>query len=356
MAEFYFDLTPFEALNDSQKAAIADPSAIALSGGPGTGKSVVSLWRHIINHTRENPIDSQLLTHTTSLAYYLKKCCEPRSSKASLSVDSSLNWFYNNRTNKAEIIIDEAQDMSVEFNKSLMSNATSITYGADNQQILKSNSFVNGIYNHEVCSPEEELIKIFTNNQPHRLNKNYRSTQRIMLFAKEFFQESFVPSEIIEGLANKVGDYPRLIITNGDLAKKNIAIRDIIRQYNQDDTTNIAILQPFDKPPYGKEHCTAKYYYDLLNGDFDCSYYGHTEYNNGGLSEIKTIHCTPFKSSKGLEFDVVIIPNMHLAHEQFKVIDWRDFFVGVTRAKSQLIMFSDVEIPQINNLVETIKL
>ncbi|MCB0538779.1 MAG: hypothetical protein KDE33_14785, partial [Bacteroidetes bacterium] len=74
MPGYYFNLPPFDNLSASQNQAVIDDNAIALSGGPGTGKSVVSIFRHILNHTRENPINSQLLTYTTSLAYYLQGC------------------------------------------------------------------------------------------------------------------------------------------------------------------------------------------------------------------------------------------------------------------------------------------
>lgn len=355
MAEYYFDIPPFEALNDSQRAAVIDPEPVALSGGPGTGKSVVSLWRHIINHTKENPINSQLLTLTTSLAYYLKKCCQTRSRTGGLAVDSTMRWFHNNPKLVDEIILDEAQDMSVDFNKGLYKYAPKVTYGADNQQILKVDSLIAGAYNLAVCSPEQELSNIFS-NEPHRLNKNYRSTQRIMLFAKQYFQECLIPAEIITGLDEKIGDFPRLIISSSQ-DKKNEALIDVVRQYNTAETINIGILQPFDIPIFGNHHWTAKYYHELLSANgFDCSYYGHTVYNNGGLSEMKNIHCTPFKSAKGLEFDVVLIPNIDIAFRTFKVVDWRDFFVGVTRAKSQLIMFSSTPITGISEFVETVNL
>ena len=52
MAEYYFSLPPFDNLSESQNQAVIDDNAIALSGGPGTGKSVVSIFRHILNHIR----------------------------------------------------------------------------------------------------------------------------------------------------------------------------------------------------------------------------------------------------------------------------------------------------------------
>jgi len=352
MADYYFTLPPFDDLNDSQKAAVADINAIGLGGGPGTGKSVVSLWRHIINHTKENPVRSQLLTFTTTLAHYLKSCCKTQNQISADSVDSTQNWYYNHRCNKPEIIVDEAQDMALDFNAKLLALTNTVSYGADNQQILKANAIKpDGSYNLNECSPEENLEELFR-NPVHKLNKNYRSTQRIMKFAKQLFHDAFIHSEIIAGLANKVGDYPRLLITNGNITKQNQAIIDIINQYNTDQAINIAVLQPFARQPFANtDHWTAKYYFDILKDKFECSYY---DYSLNGLSEIKNIHITPFKSAKGLEFDVVIIPNFHLVFNKFKVVNWHDFYVGVTRAKSQLILFSDNDIPTVNQYVEKV--
>lgn len=49
MAEYYFNLPTIPALTISQQAALDESGQISISGGPGTGKSVVSLWRHIRN-------------------------------------------------------------------------------------------------------------------------------------------------------------------------------------------------------------------------------------------------------------------------------------------------------------------
>ena len=44
MAEYYFNLPTIPALTISQQAALDESGQISISGGPGTGKSVVSLW------------------------------------------------------------------------------------------------------------------------------------------------------------------------------------------------------------------------------------------------------------------------------------------------------------------------
>jgi DNA replication protein DnaC len=73
MAGYYFNLPQITQLTISQQAALNETKQIALSGGPGTGKSVVSLWRHISNYQRNKK--SLLLTYTTTLARYLSECC-----------------------------------------------------------------------------------------------------------------------------------------------------------------------------------------------------------------------------------------------------------------------------------------
>ena len=112
MAEYYFNLPPITQLTIDQQAALNETNAIALSGGPGTGKSVVSLWRHISNHQRGKKC--QLLTFTTTLAKYLEMCSKSQNVNASNNVNSSLSWMTAPHSFQ-EIIVDEAQDLPREF-------------------------------------------------------------------------------------------------------------------------------------------------------------------------------------------------------------------------------------------------
>jgi superfamily I DNA/RNA helicase len=338
MAEYYFSLPPIDQLTPSQQAAVTDLLPIALSGGPGTGKSVVALWRHIVNHTKSNPTHSQLLTYTTSLAHYLKACVETQNEAAAQYVESALYWKQWFPGSRDEFIIDEAQDLPIAFHRSLKTYSERISYGADDQQIITAH-YLNPdrSYNLEKCSPERILEQEFPDNSPHRLNKNFRCTQCIMRFARGAFPKAFIPDEIIRGLNNRPGDLPRLIVSNGNTENENKAILDLIRQFS-DDLTNIAILVPFAKPPGPVEKYAVPYYYRLISeAGIDCSVY---ESSMGRLHSIKNVHITTFKSAKGLEFDVVILPNFDLLYQSYRVVDWRDFYVGVTRAKSNLYLIT----------------
>lgn len=345
MPEYYFNLPPFDDLNSPQKSAVTDDNAIALSGGPGTGKSVVSLWRHILNHKRENPIHSQLLTYTTSLALYLKECCYTQSVNASNYVDSSKHWRIHSANQRAEIIHDEAQDLPLAFNKELSNYSTKISYGADNQQLITSHSRnPDGSYNLDRCSPEENLRTSFPLNSLHTLAKNYRNSKRIMKLAKRLFTKASIPLEIIESCKIE-GEYPRLIISNNNTVI-NQTVVSLVNQFVKNETINIGILVPFERKNYhAGETATVKYYFDLLNNNgIDCSMYTNSM---DGCTEIKNVHITTFKSSKGLEFDVVIIPDFHLVNVPFRVVDWRDFYVGVTRTKSNLFLLSRSDFPNL---------
>lgn len=349
MPNYYFNLPPFNDLSAGQNQAVLDENAIALSGGPGTGKSVVSIFRHILNHSRENPINSQLLTYTKSLAYYLKGCCATRSINASEKIDSSKNWRYNNRSNREEIIHDEAQDLPLEFNQWLKNYSSKISYGADNQQLIAGYARnEDGSYNLQVCSPETNLQVEFPTNSQHHLPKNYRNSKKILEFARKLLTPppygAVIPPELIDR-CTVIGEYPRLIIKSNN-QQLDQTILDIIKQFAIYEGINIAILVPFANiNPIAGQTGTVQYYYDLLtNNNIECSYF---KWDFCGEIEIKNIHITTFKSAKGLEFDVVILPEFHLLNTKFNIVDWRDWYVGITRTKSNLFMISN---PAFDNL------
>ena len=234
MPEYYFNLPQITQLTIPQQAAVADTQSIALSGGPGTGKSVVSLWRHINNH--ENGRRSLLLTYTTTLKQYLTACCRTQNNNASNAIGTT----YSNRPNTqwSEIIVDEAQDMDNDYYKSIRRYGQ-VSYGADDSQILYLDH----------CSRQRELREIFPGNNQHVLNRNFRSTQRIMKFAQKAFPNANIPQSIIDGLANNPGEFPIFLISNGSKydrtnQKQNDAIQRIIDSFHADDH-NIAILVPW---------------------------------------------------------------------------------------------------------------
>ena len=74
-----------------------------------------------------------------------------------------------------------------------------------------------------------------------------------------------------------------------------------------------------------------------------------------GCPDIDNVHVTTYKSAKGLEFDTVIIPdfgNMNYLCGSTYPVEWNDFYVAATRARSNLYLFSDYDIPTLSSVVD----
>jgi len=341
MAGYYFNLPQITQLTIPQQAALNETKQIALSGGPGTGKSVVSLWRHISNYQRGRK--SLLLTFTTTLAKYLSACCTTQNQNAANNVKTSLRGKPRVGSSWNEIIVDEAQDLPISYYNGVKSIA-SVSYGADDSQILYPDN----------CSKQSELKSLFNLNVDYILDKNFRSTQRIMRFAKVAFPNAYIPQSTIDGLANNVGELPVLLISNGGKFdktndKQDNSIIEIINSFRSD-THNIAILVPFKNDAQTFEGVLR----DRGIVDFSI-YYDDTIRFPNGCGDIKNVHITTFKSAKGLEFDTVIIPNFHKRYEisgRGYNIEWNDYYVGVTRARSNLYLITNYDIPVLKDVTE----
>ncbi|OFX19237.1 MAG: hypothetical protein A2033_05155 [Bacteroidetes bacterium GWA2_31_9] len=334
MAEYYFNLPPIDKLTTYQQAALKPTVAIALAGGPGTGKSVVSLYRHIA--CNEQGRNCQLLTYTTTLALYLTACCVKQSTQAANKVATIYRWCLQSEI-RDEIIVDEAQDVGAERYNILKSVCGNISYGADDAQSLYPNQGSTAI----------QLRLLFPNNQPFTLKKNFRNTKCILRLARNSFPNANISQDDIDSCISE-GNKPVLFITDGNNAIQDQTIIKIIEGFVNEKSQNIALLCPWGS--------TVQYFYNMISQKYpECSYYYRRDGNDVGIKNISNLHITTFKSSKGLEFDTVIIPIFHKAFDiippQFQT-DWKDFYVGVTRAKTNLYLISNTDIPQIRNFVE----
>ena len=340
---YYFRLPTITQLTLAQQAALNEIEQIALSGGPGTGKSVVSLYRHLSNYEDDNREGSLLITYTTTLARYLSECCRLQSEEAAQNVRSALAGYPRRSERFSEVIIDEAQDLDGDYYERISS--FNISYGADDAQILYP----------EHSSSKEELESRFPDNVEYVLDKNFRSTLAIMQFARVAFPNAYIPQNTLDALRDNPGERPTLIVTNGnpnfdENAKetRDNAIKEIIEAFRSD-THNIAILLPFKT--------TVEQFHNILSdmGITHSRYYeDQTKFPNG-CPPIDNVHITTYKSAKGLEFDTVLVPDfgsMNYLCNKFEVLDWNDFFVAVTRARTNLYLFSNYNLPNLNDVVE----
>ena len=313
---YYFRLPVITDLTVAQQSVLNEPKPLAVSGGPGTGKSVVSLWRHIRNHSRGK--NTLLLTYTKSLEAYLKASANSENEIAGNHVARTYDWTTNHPNNTyEEIIIDEAQDVELIRYQIINELAPMVSYSADDNQML---------YPHRGVT-ESDLNQLFPNNSRYELSDNFRNSIEIVRFVKSMFPLRLIPN------GNGNSSEPMLILTNQDRSIQEKVVVDIINQFKSD-THNIAILVPL------QSHVNTWYNY-LVNSGLICSKFTNSD---GEIGTIENIHITTFKSSKGLEFDTVILPDFNtyeLNITTLNVVEDNDYYVVFTRARRNLYLLDN---------------
>jgi superfamily I DNA/RNA helicase len=313
---YNFQLPVITALTPDQQTVLNEPNAIAVTGGPGTGKSVIGLWRHIRNYdtgTRK----SLLVTYTKSLERFLKETCRSINAKAAEHVNRTYHWTNHPVSGYDEIIVDEAQDVELSRYDILNNYCNNVSYTTDDNQILYP----------QQCSYKEDLQRKF-NNREFTLYSNFRNTKEISRFVRSVF-----PDQIRDD-GFRSGQKPQLINIGYDTDLQFEAIVGIINSYPEA-THNIVVLAPF-------QNSVTDLFNGLRNRGVNCSMYVNEQQV---LNAIERIHVTTFKSCKGLEFDTVIIPNIHSYnfwnnHESDLVND-EDFYVVFTRSKNNIFLLNN---------------
>lgn len=339
MRDYYFNLPSLGDLTLDQRSALRESGAISIEGGAGSGKSLVSMFRHLA--LNDDTHSCQLLTYTNTLSYYFRSCMKSQgNNKAAMNVAKSMSWSPRQRD---EIIVDEAQDVSLDVYQRFLNHTSRLSYGADNaQQLYPKNG-----------TDSAALGAFLRNNRTFRLNRNFRNAQEILRLASRAFPSAHVSDTAISQCRSN-GFLPDLYIT-GNYSKydkinhdRDNKIIEIIRAYISEYNHNIAVLCPWQS--------NVEYYRNLLQREFPgLSYYG-SDIEHSLDEGMKQLHITTFKSAKGLEFDTVIIPDFHRAFEHMDPkfnVTWKDYYVGLTRARTNLILISCSSISQISQYVNT---
>jgi len=325
MAEYYFDLPT--KLTTDQQLAVDETKSIALFGGPGTGKTVVNLWRHIYNYEKGNK-KSLLLTYTKTLEFYLRKCAQKKNILSSENIDRIKRWTFNgNRGNFDEIIVDEAQDVEINRYHVINNHSKAVSYGADPDQSM-------------YFTPEEterllkDLKELFENKE-YTLYKNFRNSKEILIFTQATFPEICIEQQTIDQAISH--NLPFVSVVGWELSYMIDKIIEIINEYSSD-TSNIGILVPTQNQ--------VNSFYDLIKEKVECTKFQAEDETFTGL---KNIHITTFKSAKGIEFDTVIIPKFD-SYQWFidnTNVKMNEYYVALTRAKTNLFL---VCVNEINNI------
>ena len=318
---FYYSLPRYEDLNLVQQTAVNYPDKITLHGGPGTGKSVVTLWRHLRRTDINN--DTFLLTYSIPLSKFLISSAQRQKgidSNASKRIFTTLS-FLNFENKKIEIIFDEAQDIPLEDYENF--KHMGVSYAIDPHQSTNLPK--------DVLQKLIEGLKFnYTSNKEFLLDKNYRNTKQIIEFVHSLFPHKIFPKDI-----QNQGPVPTIICTNNKIESQKFAIKELVENFYSGDTHNIAILVPTST--------SVDFWYDYL---MSFKMWPISKYTSRvKINTIENVHITTYKSSKGFEFDTVIIPDFQNSRFDLekpkKFTNENEIYVALTRCKKNLYLIDN---------------
>jgi len=304
-------------LTEEQKYVIDSDGNFAVFGGAGTGKTMISIWRHIRNF--ESGKKSYLITFTHTLTYFLELLISQENQEAKYFINNA-NAFIKDLdkfTEIDELIIDEAQDLDLETHNKLVKKFKVVSYGVDNRQHIYQNG-----------ATQKELNNIYNPRVQQELFLNFRNSANILSLIQALFPNNGITEKMINYSKNNyLGNHqlPILIQSNNNQRLKDIFCKTI---NNLSINESIAILVPTVK-------LMSEYRLILDSCQIKYSSYNYQDLGNVRHIGISRIHLTTFHSSKGLEFDNVIIPEFQLFSQSNK------YYVGLTRAKTGLYLFSN---------------
>ncbi len=389
MSDFIFRLPLDNLLTDAQRIALAYETSIVISGGPGSGKTVVTIYRFLI--PVKNNQDAMLFTYNRTLLASIKGLLRAKSEEifGELNEDAinnviannvasfskyyggivyneeiSVNETFTNKINSrdgikyTELFFDEAQDLTPAVFSKAFVLADKVSCGADNAQNLQGNF------------PPDEAVEIIlnklNNQQPtelQQLEANFRNTKEIFEFAR-----GFVPDD--ENVQNidttelDNGEIPEILDNLGKDAQLS-KIKEIIEA---NPTSNIGILVNFKNQVTDiKNYLESQSYSCKADAPDNLSfsyYFNGMPYQEEEVmfNKMKTPFIVTYDSCKGLEFDIVIMPFFNDAanalnnQRRRRAADggwiyennidgspkmWatpNHYYVGVTRARTQLFV------------------
>lgn len=302
-----------------------------VTGVPGSGKTTVTIMRaeRLINENKKILV----FTFQNLLCLSLKNIAQSEALKN--CIHGLYDWYppkfgWLDVTHSAEymiekmqsfpmvdeILIDEGQDFEARIFRSLMQKCRQMTVGADNAQRVHERGILANAIRQELESNKPVV--------PVPLNYNYRNTFEVYNFAR-----FFVPNSERANLPIRLDLMPR---GNGNMPV-------VIQVLSEDDKLNrlriilddagdrnIAILV------YGQRE--VDYYHDkIIQMGFTATKWYHGNQPNN----IENILVTTYKSAKGLEFQVVVMPDMHTAMNSAEKTA-EHYYIGCTRAKENLFL------------------
>lgn len=395
MPDFKFSLPPITSLYPDQQLAYNPRQPILVTGGPGSGKTVVTIFR-FLRPVRENK-DILLFTFNRTLIYSIRGTLRDRAEELFGNFDENQidtivenklatffqwhsdnigffnpqvnedvcgnnfqNFITNNRRNIkfAELFFDEGQDLPPSIYANAFKLAHSVSVGADKAQNYQG---------HYPPDAVEDVINTKLNAQTPTtwayLGGNFRNTKEIFDLAKKF-----VPNDLVvkgkDTSRLRSGNTPEIEI-GFNSTKQFEYIKQIIER---NPNSNIGILVHFGDSQVRviKEYLESHDYSCQENAPSEKSF---SYYYNGMnrqdeavlMKKLRTPFITTFDSCKGLEFDIVILPFFEKSNwamtnfkkkkdgsfeidnngNQIPYATRNHYYVAVTRAKNDIFILCD---------------
>lgn len=349
-------LPTYQELSKEQLEIYSLPlrGSFLVSGPPGTGKTVMALYR--AQKYGETEIEPQLLMFNNTLKDYTQQGTDDLS--VSGFVNTFHSWFcstypkvsggkwapqiepfvYDWKTimpvlagaafeDKPAVLIDEAQDLPSEFFTALMFIAEHSTIFADeNQRIKDTNSTLDAIRRNARIKPDDELL----------LTRNYRNTLEIARLARCFY--AGLPTGMPE-LPERSGEKPVLKRTTSasDAA-------DFITRYERTHShQSIGVLVPDWKTQ--REMLTLLRQRETKNA---VQFYSSRRKRESNLDfSAPGIQLLCYASAKGLEWDTLFLPELQaFPHDLEDARTQMSLYVMLSRPRNHLyLLFSGSDVP-----------
>lgn len=329
-----------------------------VTGPPGTGKTVMALYRASMYQSRERLC--RLIMYSRFLSQYLQSAVNELDLNSAVQTFNSWTWNYyrnhfgrrppqyekyeNNwkkisqqllknppsKDSRPYVIIDEGQDLPSDFYMAVPHLSKSLTVFADeNQRISERQSTL-----------EEIRSRTRIENEVH-LKKNFRNTLEIAKVARAFYTG---PEDRLPELPDREGRKP--VIGNSDnlddFVEFLLTYEELYSDRDIGVLTQTQSMQRKIENRISGETTNTVQYYRREEGKAPPS----VNFDKSG------IRLVTFASAKGLEFDVVFIPELQQVN-----LDPKDpstkmkLYVLVSRAREELfVTYSGSERPEVLDL------
>lgn len=353
-------LPDFAALSPEQDDVLDLPldSSVIVTGPPGTGKTIIAIWRANMLHRSERP--TLLLMYGKLLSGYTHAAVEKSGTDGVVSTYHS--WFprffkeaygmsppkvdrYNfdwdeckkvimqspvPAAERRHIIVDEGQDLPQDFFLVLRLISRSMTILADENQRITSDQ-----------STIEEIKAVTGIHEVRTLTTNYRNTRPIAEFAAEFYTGLPTGRPQLPPPSRR-GERPALY------GHRNLydAVAQIVAYERANPDRSIGVMVPYT--------VQVKSLYNRLSGKTRAPVQGYLSNQRGhGMPQLDFskpgVKLVTWASAKGLEFDTVFLPELQSFKGDPRSDDFRmKMYVLASRAKSQLFLqYSGEGVPAI---------